>query len=610
MKNNVCLFMAVLVVAAFPVLSLAASYSGGSGSPAAPYRISVVADWKQLMATPADWNANFILTSNIDLTGITVTPVGVDVNAQFTGVLDGNGHTINNAAIHQPDSDLMGLFGWVGTDGQIKNLGVINADIQGREGVGVLAGYMDSGSITSCYATGSVGSSAGYVGYVGGLVGENWSATIASCYAMVTVKGTSVVGGLAGYNRGMITDCYATGTVKGGANVGGLMGTNYGTIATCYATGSVGANTDNAGGLVGYNESGPITSCNATGAVSGSGNNVGGLVGQNKSGPITSSFAAGTVSGKTGVGGLVGFNDHGPITFCDAMGNGSGTGQNVGGLVGDNFYGTISSCSSTGILTGTDSYDGGLVGWNRFGSITSCYATGSVSGTGQYSNYVGGLVGDNYRGSITVCYATGAASGNTRVGGLVGQNEYGPITSCYARGNGNGTNGYAGGLVGYNSGGTITSCYAAGLVSGSSSVGGLAGVNSGSIRYSFWDVQTSGQTTSSDGIGIMTDEMKKLATFTDAGWDFLGESSNGTADTWRMCANGVSYPRLSWEFSRGGDFDCPNGVDMIDFAAFASRWDMQDCAGQIQCGAADLNNDGRVDLADFAIFAAQWLQGA
>jgi hypothetical protein len=41
--------------------------------------------------------------------------------------------------------------------------------------------------------------------------------------------------------------------------------------------------------------------------------------------------------------------------------------------------------------------------------------------------------------------------------------------------------------------------------------------------------------------------MKTLSTFTSAGWDFVGETANGTNDYWRMCVDGVDYPRLAWE---------------------------------------------------------------
>lgn len=69
----------------------------------------------------------------------------------------------------------------------------------------------------------------------------------------------------------------------------------------------------------------------------------------------------------------------------------------------------------------------------------------------------------------------------------------------------------------------------------------------GWVNASFWDTQTSFQTYSSGGSGITTSKMKTRSTFTNAGWDFVGESANGTADIWKMNADGLDYPRLSWE---------------------------------------------------------------
>jgi hypothetical protein len=99
--------------------------------------------------------------------------------------------------------------------------------------------------------------------------------------------------------------------------------------------------------------------------------------------------------------------------------------------------------------------------------------------------------------------------------------------------------------------------------------------------------------------------MKTLATFMGAGWDFVGELANGTEDVWRMCADGVDYPRLSWEFSKTGDFDCPDGVAIDDLLYIASRW-LATTPETI--GAADANADGKLDLSEFAILAANWLR--
>ena len=63
----------------------------------------------------------------------------------------------------------------------------------------------------------------------------------------------------------------------------------------------------------------------------------------------------------------------------------------------------------------------------------------------------------------------------------------------------------------------------------------------------FWDTQTSKQTTSSGGgTGKTTAEMQTAKTFLDAGWDFVGETTNGTEDIWWIL-EGKDYPRLWWE---------------------------------------------------------------
>ncbi len=241
----------------------------------------------------------------------------------------------------------------------------------------------------------------------------------------------------------------------------------------------------------------------------------------------------------------------------------------VGGLVGYNFAGNIINCYAAGAVHGYCSYVGGLAGANA-GSIRQCYSTGAVSGSGSD---VGGLVGGNV-GSISQCYSTSAVGGSSIsycVGGLAGFTGPGGIISsiinCYATGSVSGGNG-VGGLAGWNLD-SIINCYSTGSVSGNSGLGGLAGDlygGGGGVVSSFWDTQTSGQTTSAGGTGKTTAEMKTLLTFTSAGWNFV--------DVWGI-GNGQTYPYLK-------PF---NGIN-----------------------PADLNYSGTVDFADFAILAANWLE--
>ena len=97
--------------------------------------------------------------------------------------------------------------------------------------------------------------------------------------------------------------------------------------------------------------------------------------------------------------------------------------------------------------------------------------------------------------------------------------------------------------------------------------------------------------------------MKTLTIFISAGWDFVGESVNGTADVWRMCGDGVDYPRLSWEY--GADWDCPDGVGLEDLLYLSDRW--LD-SNPDPFTSADRTGDGRADLEELSLMSCRWLE--
>ncbi len=143
-----------------------------------------------------------ILRADIDLAGEYLYPVG-DLGP-FTGVFDGSDHVIRNAVVDQPGSDYVGLFRYLGSGGQIRDLGVEDLNITGRDDVGGLVGW-NAGMLTCCYATGQV---TGTGDYVGGLVGDN-NGRITSCYATGQVTGAhGNVDGLVGINNDPITGCF------------------------------------------------------------------------------------------------------------------------------------------------------------------------------------------------------------------------------------------------------------------------------------------------------------------------------------------------------------------------------------------------------------------
>lgn len=216
----------------------------------------------------------------------------------------------------------------------------------------------------------------------------------------------------------------------------------------------------------------------------------------------------------------------------------------VGGLVGEND-GTVNNSYATGSVTGCFLI-GGLVGRNER-SVSESYSTGDFTGSLLVSD-VGGLVGWN-DGTVNNSYSTGTVTGGDHVGGLVGHNVHGTVSNSYATGNVTGKE-HVGGLAGRNHNGAINNSYSSGNVTGHNYVGGLVGENQfyGTVNNSFWDTETSGQSTSDGGTGKSTTEMQDIATFSGAGWNIIAVALNQSnpAYTWNIVDN-VTYPFLSWQ---------------------------------------------------------------
>ncbi len=246
--------------------SLAVEFAGGTGEPNDPYQIATAEQLIDLGEDPNLYDKHFILVNDIDLDpnlpgrkvfdkAVIAPNTGVMEGwfqrTPFSGVFNGNGHTIANLACNSTDQMEMevGLFGWVADpNAEIKNLGLIDPHVyaEGLFCAGSLVGFF-CGTLRNCYAEG--GTVTGRDGYVGGLAGDNRGRMV-GCYSTGTVAGDSYVGGLVGGNYGRIVNCYSTSSVTGRLDVGGLVGYNNHTITNCYSTGAVDGD-ENVGGLVG-----------------------------------------------------------------------------------------------------------------------------------------------------------------------------------------------------------------------------------------------------------------------------------------------------------------------------------------------------------------------
>jgi hypothetical protein len=534
-----------------------AQYGGGSGTVEDPYLIGTAEQMNAVGLNPEDSDKHFRLVADIDLKDLgssTFHPV-----AAFQGVFDGNGHTIANLTlIITGDEDPcvaeavmgVGLFRSIkGPDAEVKDLGLLNPDVR---------------PASTCPKR---------VWFVGALAGQLSLGTIRNCYVEGgQVLGDRVVGGLVGESTGTVSDCHATCTVQPAGerplpevarqfghpeSFGGLVGETYGAVSNCWSAGDV-LGDSSVGGLVG--------TCH-------------------RPTRISRCYSKGRVSGQLDVGGLVGVcSKKSSIADCFALGSAFAQRQ-----------------------------AGGVVGCHE-GSILRSYSTASVSVTGDYA---GGLVGLN-GGTIGASWAGGTVAGGSGIGGLIGFNvwddqflQYNPVvTDCYARGNVHGEN-QVGGLIGFNQKGTVLRCYSTGPVTGETTdsvVSGLAGTSDATlVQNSFWDMETSGVSESTAGTGKTTAEMQNLWTYIVAGWDFVGEASNGTEDIWKMCCGRPIYPKLAWEPLLAGDFVDPEGVDFRDLAFLAEHW-LE--TTPLPCGSPDLNFDARVDMKDLALLAQSWQHGA
>ena len=156
---------------------------------------------------------------------------------QYSGTFDGNNKTVSGLYFNG-NSTCIGLFGSSESDGNIKNVGVVDSYFKGNDSVGGVCGN-NAGTITNCYNAGNltaIESSA----TIGGICGYNNGGTVANCYNTGTVTATgpvASVGGVCGCSTAPISNCYNIGSVTAAssdADISGICGYYFGPIKNCY----------------------------------------------------------------------------------------------------------------------------------------------------------------------------------------------------------------------------------------------------------------------------------------------------------------------------------------------------------------------------------------
>ena len=174
--------------------------------------ITTADEFEKLTQNSAMWRRNYVLQSDIDLSGRNITPIGNEVTP-FYAHFSGDGHKISNLIINQPDSDNVGLFGYV--TGWLYDIITENGSITGRNNVGGIFGYA-SGTRGRCVN----GNAVSGVRNVGGICGESQTPVIDGIN-IGAVTGTENVGAICGSENDNVKNCWYNSDTSGARGIAG-----------------------------------------------------------------------------------------------------------------------------------------------------------------------------------------------------------------------------------------------------------------------------------------------------------------------------------------------------------------------------------------------------
>lgn len=377
---------------------------------------------------------------------------GLNVGGRTAGTIE-NCTTEKNCTVTGRNT-VGGIVGYNLSGGRIQN-NTSSANVNGAGRVGGIAGENGGVIVLSSTPAGKRrvnGSGSG----VGGVIGVNTATgtlspargsaqgDIIAADNRLTVRGSSMVGGIAGINRGTLggtsINCLTNQAAEvraAAGSAGGVVGAQEGTKAVLrYAKnlGQVTANVGAAGGIVGMNSAGStVENCIGNGSVTSNDGYAGGVASENY-GTIRS-CSVGTdnrvtliTRNKTAAGAICAVNHKGGTVQGAALGDHitiSGSAFILGAVVGDNS-GTVTatevSQQPTYSVSASTLQVGGAVGINRAGgTVSKVKVTSNFEKFTKYT-YLGGVVGqNNASGKVTECTYSGTIDeGKSAVGNCYG----------------------------------------------------------------------------------------------------------------------------------------------------------------------------------------------
>ena len=378
---------------------------------------------------------------------------GLNVGGRTEGTIE-NCTTEKNCTVTGRNT-VGGIVGYNLSGGRLQN-NTSSANVSGAGRVGGIAGE-NGGAITLSSTPAGKRRVNGSGSGVGGVIGVNTATgtlspasgsaqgDVIAADNRLTVRGSSMVGGIAGINRGTLggtsINCLTNQAAEvraAAGSAGGVVGAQEGAKAVLrYAKnlGQVTANVGAAGGIVGMNSaSSTVENCIGNGSVTSNDGYAGGVASENY-GTIRS-CSVGTADNrvtlitrnKTAAGAICAVNYKGGTVQGAVLGDHitiSGSAFILGAVVGDNS-GTVTetevSQQPTYSVSASTLQVGGAVGINRAGgTVSKVKVTSNFEKFTKYT-YLGGVVGqNNASGKVTECTYSGTiAEGKSAVGNCYG----------------------------------------------------------------------------------------------------------------------------------------------------------------------------------------------
>lgn len=268
----------------------------GWGTQSDPYVIWTLDELNVMRQAP---NAYYYIQNDLDLSATCVwnggmgwEPVGTN-STPFTGIFDGAGNILSNLSIERPNSDYIGLFGYI-SGSKISDLTLSDVNIHAKDYLGAVTGHALDSRIDMIDFQGCI-SGHNYLGSIAGTINRS---VIQRCQAEAANWGAySSVGGIVGavdsdasFNS-TVSTCETSGWVRAQYNVGGIVGfLGFGALINSASHTSIQAYTHGGGvvGTLGWGEAGSIARCFATGQITAEpgGWNVSGFVGRLQYGTV------------------------------------------------------------------------------------------------------------------------------------------------------------------------------------------------------------------------------------------------------------------------------------------------------------------------------------